>query len=71
MVTLRRACGFRVLSEEKTESPRSRRLWVKLESDIRTPQELLLEGFFLSWISIAAQWLARFVVRFVKLLSVT
>ena len=65
-MTLRRACGFwwgkdRVAAITATlGSPR-----VQPE---RTPQEFLLEGFFLSGKSIAVQC---FVVRFAELLSVT
>ncbi len=39
---------FRIFLREKAKSPRQRRLWLKPKSYIGTPQELLLEGFFLS-----------------------
>ena len=55
---------------EKAKSPRSRRLWLKPKSKTGTPQELLLEGFFLLRLGITSQWFALFDVRFVKLLSV-
>ena len=46
---------FRVFVEKRPKSPRQRRLWVKLERNIRAPRDFNLEGLFLSRIRTTAQ----------------